>query len=208
MDSHANQLKSAEYFARYNLGNDVPFEPYTNGIVSFTEISEQSRGAVRPTWELLHTHYVQIKGLDAPWTTAYLNKSLEFFGGYEGGAGSWGEGSGHYDGLGWGSLLHHLDEADVNLPKPSTETSVPTATASVSTAGDSQPLSTTLSTVRTSPSSTLQATVTKDAATSSYLTKATVTASPQLSTTTSIPTIISQPTSGPKKGCIAKRFHV
>ncbi|KAI8664902.1 Alginate-lyase domain-containing protein [Fusarium sp. Ph1] len=202
-------LLGAEYFARYNLGNDVPFEPYTNGIVSFTEISDQSRGAVRPTWELLHTHYVQIKGLDAPWTTAYLNKSLEFFGGYEGGAGSWGEGSGHYDGLGWGSLLHHLDEADVNLPKPSTETSIPTATASVSTAGNSQPLSTTFSTVHTSPSSTLQATVTKETSTSSpYVTESTVTVSPLLSTTTSIPAITNRPAIGPKKGCIAKRFHV
>ncbi|RSL59534.1 hypothetical protein CEP54_007217 [Fusarium duplospermum] len=126
-------LLGAEYFARYNLGNDVPFEPYTNGIVSFTTISDKSRGAIRPTWELLYSHYVQIKGLEAPWTTAYLNKSLEFFGGYEGGAGSWGEGSGHYDGLGWGSLLHHLDEADVNLAKPSTKTLIPTATVSTST---------------------------------------------------------------------------
>lgn len=32
---------------------------------------------------------------------------------FEGGAGSWGEGSGHYDGLGWGSLLHRLEEGDI-----------------------------------------------------------------------------------------------
>lgn len=40
---------SAEYFARYNLGYDVPFKPYTNGIVSYTEISSASRGVIRPT---------------------------------------------------------------------------------------------------------------------------------------------------------------
>ncbi|KAI1634054.1 hypothetical protein F4809DRAFT_544641 [Biscogniauxia mediterranea] len=34
----------------------------------------------------------------------YLSKTLESFGGFEGGAGSWGEGSGHYDGLGWGGV--------------------------------------------------------------------------------------------------------
>ncbi|KAH7008914.1 hypothetical protein EDB80DRAFT_872703 [Ilyonectria destructans] len=47
--------------ARYNLGHDVPFEPYTNGIVSYTEISPAYRGAIRPTWELLYAHYAQIK---------------------------------------------------------------------------------------------------------------------------------------------------
>ncbi|GIK01772.1 hypothetical protein Aspvir_005813 [Aspergillus viridinutans] len=106
-------LRGAEYWARYNLGHDVPFVPYTNGLVSYTEISSVSRGAMRPTWELLHSHYVMIKGMDAPWTTSFLNQSLTFFRGAEGGAGSWGEGSGHYDGLGWGSLLHRLDESDV-----------------------------------------------------------------------------------------------
>ncbi|KAJ6100249.1 hypothetical protein N7467_001784 [Penicillium canescens] len=106
-------LRGAEYFARYNLGNDVPFVPYTNGIVSYTEISSASRGAIRPTWELLYNHYVIRKGMDAPWSTLFLNNSLDHYGGAEGGAGSWGEGSGHYDGLGWGSLLYHMDEADV-----------------------------------------------------------------------------------------------
>ncbi|KAJ5519409.1 Chondroitin AC/alginate lyase [Penicillium expansum] len=105
-------LRGTEYFARYNLGNDVPFVDYTNGIVSHTEISSASRGAIRPTWELLYNHYVMLKRADAPWTTLYLNKTLDYYGGAEGGAGSWGEGSGHYDGLGWGSLLYHMDESD------------------------------------------------------------------------------------------------
>ncbi|KAN0067650.1 Chondroitin AC/alginate lyase [Elaphomyces granulatus] len=97
-------LLGAEYFARYNLGNDVPFVPYTNGIVHFSEISSASRGNSRPTWELLNNHYVVIKGLDAPWTTKYLNYSLH--GSYEGGIGSGGGESGFFDGLGWGSLLY------------------------------------------------------------------------------------------------------
>ncbi|GIJ87955.1 hypothetical protein Asppvi_006871 [Aspergillus pseudoviridinutans] len=118
-------LKGTEYFARYNLGHDVPFVPYTNGIVNFKEISSASRGAMRPTWELLHSHYVMIKGMDAPWTTLFLNESLNYYKGAEGGAGSWGEGSGHYDGLGWGSLLHRLDESDVAAASSSAST--PTA---------------------------------------------------------------------------------
>ncbi|KAF7126147.1 hypothetical protein CNMCM5793_002569 [Aspergillus hiratsukae] len=138
-------LRGTEYWARYNLGHDVPFVPYTNGIVSYTEISSASRGAMRPTWELLYSHYVMIKGMDAPWTTLFLNQSLNYYKGAEGGAGSWGEGSGHYDGLGWGSLLYHLDEADVAaqstptapsgartsiVPAESTNGSTPTATSS------------------------------------------------------------------------------
>ncbi|KAL2852224.1 chondroitin AC/alginate lyase [Aspergillus pseudodeflectus] len=106
-------LRGAEYFARYNLGHDVPFEPYTNGIVSYTDISSASRGATRPTWELLYAHYVQIKRLEAPWTTAYLNSTLEYFGGlFEKGIG-YGEGSGHYDGVGWGTLLYRLEDDDL-----------------------------------------------------------------------------------------------
>jgi len=95
------------------LGNDVPFEPYTNGLVSFNQISNASRGACRPAWELLYHHYVVIKNQKAPWTTKFWNKTLEQFGGYEPGAGAWGEGSGHYDSLGWGSLLYRLEESDV-----------------------------------------------------------------------------------------------
>jgi len=102
-------LLGAEYFARYNLGNDVPFVPYTNWIVHYSNVSSAARGAVRPTWELLYNHYVVVKGLatDAAWTTKYLNHSLDLFHGYEGGIGSWGgDSSGAFDGLGWGSLLY------------------------------------------------------------------------------------------------------
>ncbi|CAI7598362.1 unnamed protein product [Penicillium crustosum] len=137
-------LRGTEYFARYNLGNDVPFVDYTNGIVSHTEISSASRGAIRPTWELLYNHYVMTKRVDAPWTTLYLNNSLEYYGGAEGGAGSWGEGSGHYDGLGWGSLLYHMDESDV-VAAVSSKSASPTAssTARVSTTLNSAPSATT-----------------------------------------------------------------
>ncbi|CAK7221325.1 hypothetical protein SBRCBS47491_004489 [Sporothrix bragantina] len=129
--NHSRILLGTEYFARYNLGYDVPFVPYDNGIVSQTVISSASRGAIRPTWELLYSHYVQIKGVSAPWTTQYLNKSLTFFGGaFEGGAGSWGEGSGHYDGLGWGSLLYHMDAEDLAVVLASNGTA--SATASIS----------------------------------------------------------------------------
>lgn len=185
----------AEYFARYNLGNDVPFELYTNGIVSFDVISEASRGAVRPAWELLYSHYVNIKGLDAPWTKAYLNHSLEFFGGFEGGAGSWGEGSGHYDGLGWGSLLHHLDESDIQAAQPSDASPEPTTTTS-----ESQPRSTSLATVRNASGSK---TATADEGAETATVKPSAISAHRSSTT--IATAIPQVTEEPGKGCRARR---
>ena len=109
----------------------MPFEPYTNGIVSYSVISSDSRGAYRPTWELLYAHYVQIKGVQAPWTEEYRNYTVDAMGGFEGGAGSWGEGSGHYDGLGWGSLLYYLDDEDVAAAvNNSTSTAVVTSATS------------------------------------------------------------------------------
>ncbi|KAF5670131.1 GPI anchored [Fusarium circinatum] len=188
-------LLGAEYFARYNLGNDVPFEPYTNGIVSFDVISEASRGAVRPAWELLYSHYVNIKGLDAPWTKAYLNNSLEFFGGFEGGAGSWGEGSGHYDGLGWGSLLHHLDESDIQAAKSSAAGPKPTATTS-----ESRPSSTTLATVHTA-SGSKTATADEGAETAIATPSVVNTHHSSMTATAAIPQITEQP----GKGCRPRR---
>ncbi|KAH7079523.1 chondroitin AC/alginate lyase [Paraphoma chrysanthemicola] len=121
-------LQGAEYFARYNLGNDVPFEPWTNNIQTFTTISNASRGATRPTWELLYAHYIQVKGLKAPWTTLYRNHTI-YKTGYETGIGAGGDTSGQYDGLGWGSLLHRLDEDDVQEAQSAASTAVPVASS-------------------------------------------------------------------------------
>ncbi|KAH7150356.1 chondroitin AC/alginate lyase [Dactylonectria estremocensis] len=177
-------LLGAEYFARYNLGHDVPFEPYTNGIVSYSTISEASRGAIRPAWELLYAHYVQLKGLDAPWTTEYLNNTLEYFGGFEGGAGSWGEGSGHYDGFGWGSLLHHLDESDV-ADLTSTTSTAASSTKAASTKTTSAGATSTDSSVSSGASSTQ---VASDAAVS--------TITPSSNISSSLPTTVADvPTS-------------
>ncbi|KAJ3548067.1 hypothetical protein NM208_g1192 [Fusarium decemcellulare] len=206
-------LLGAEYFARYNLDHDVPFEPYTNGIVSFDVISPASRGAIRPAWELLYAHYVQIKGLDAPWTTAYLNNTLDFFGGFEGGAGSWGEGSGHYDGLGWGSLLHHLDEDDVKAASESALAGSETPSTVLPTAATetlpSRPASTLITTSATTAVTTSDAPDTTTQATSSVHveygeTKSLHSDTEPTSTTARTP----EPTSKKvRTGCAARRAH-
>jgi hypothetical protein len=110
--------------------------PYENVICNYTEASTASRGAFRPNWELLYSHYGQILGMDVPWVKAYLDYSLPLYPGspgYEGGLGSWGEGSGHYDSLGWGSLLHHLDNEDVAAAKSGSATAVFSSITSIPT---------------------------------------------------------------------------
>ncbi|MBB3609574.1 alginate lyase family protein [Rhizobium sp. BK602] len=96
-------LAGAEYVARYNLGNDVPYTTYTNSDVTQTEISASGRGDERPIWELLYNHYVVLKGQTAPSVTAFASKLRP-----EGGGGDYGPNSGGYDQLGYGTLTFTL----------------------------------------------------------------------------------------------------
>ncbi|MEV4776151.1 AbfB domain-containing protein [Microbacterium sp. LWH12-1.2] len=103
-------LKAAEYVAKYNLGNDVPFTAYswqsgpnTNaphvGWQTQTVVSENSRGQLRPVWELILGHYAGRRGLSAPWTEQMVTAVRA-----EGGGGDYGQTSGGYDQLGFGTL--------------------------------------------------------------------------------------------------------
>jgi hypothetical protein len=72
-------LAGAEYVAKYNLGEEVPFAPYGQE-TGFprpsinTEVSSYGRGIIRPGWERLYNHYVNRKGLAAPYTAAMAAK--------------------------------------------------------------------------------------------------------------------------------------
>ncbi|KAI1366772.1 chondroitin AC/alginate lyase [Xylaria arbuscula] len=103
-------LAGAEYVAAYNLNNTVPYTEYTNSDVTQSEISNGSRGDVRPMWELLYAHYDGVKGVSAPYTLEYRDWAVEQSGGAEGGGGDYGSTSGGYDQLGFGTLLFRLDE--------------------------------------------------------------------------------------------------
>lgn len=63
-------LKGFEYTAKYNLGFDVPYEPYESfeGRYHYKEISDKSRGGLRPMYERVYNHYHNRKGSDAPFT--------------------------------------------------------------------------------------------------------------------------------------------
>jgi len=96
-------LKGAEYVARYNLGHDVPYTPYSNSDVTQFRISDKSRGDLRPIWELLYNHYIVLKGLNAPYIETFAKQVRP-----EGGGGDYGPNSGGFDQLGYGTLTFTL----------------------------------------------------------------------------------------------------
>ncbi len=63
-------LKGFEYTAKYNLGHEVPYEPYRSfeGRYHYKKISDDSRGRLRPMYERVFNHYHNRKGLEAPFT--------------------------------------------------------------------------------------------------------------------------------------------
>jgi len=100
-------MKAAQYVAKYNLGQDVPFTTYTWGTgqscaqQSQTVISAAGRGQVRPVWDILHYHYARRRGLSVPHISAMAEKVRP-----EGGGGDYGTDSGGFDQLGFGTLMY------------------------------------------------------------------------------------------------------
>ena len=63
-------LRGFEYTAKYNLGQDVPFAPYTDvtGKNKAKLISRQGRSRPRPICEMVWNHYARRRVLAAPFT--------------------------------------------------------------------------------------------------------------------------------------------
>ncbi|HUR09102.1 MAG TPA: AbfB domain-containing protein [Nonomuraea sp.] len=96
-------MKGAQYVAKYNLGETVPFTTYKWGTGQNcapreqTEVSVAGRGANDPIWAVLYNHYGVRRGLPAPYLEAYSKRV-----GPEGGGGDYG--GSKYDHLGFGTL--------------------------------------------------------------------------------------------------------
>ena len=69
-------LKGFEYTAKYNLGNDVPYEPYKSfeGRYFYEELSSSARGRIRPMYQRVYNHYHNRKKLEAPFTLQAVGK--------------------------------------------------------------------------------------------------------------------------------------
>lgn len=59
-----------EYTAKYNLGHEVPYEPYTSveGRYRYKRISDDSRGKFAPIYDRAFYHYHHREGLEMPFT--------------------------------------------------------------------------------------------------------------------------------------------
>ncbi len=66
-----------EYTAKYNLGYDVPFEPFSSidGRYNHSAISRRGRGRFRPIYERAYHHYHDRMGMDMPHTLEAIGKS-------------------------------------------------------------------------------------------------------------------------------------
>jgi len=69
-------LAGAEYVARSNLQDangqydTLPFSTYVNRQGTFTAVSTAGQPNLRPCWEVIYNHYVNRKGLSAPFVSA------------------------------------------------------------------------------------------------------------------------------------------
>jgi hypothetical protein len=63
-------LNGFEYAAKYNLGNEVPFQPYSDrtGKYKASVISAMGRGKFPPVYEMVYNHYQNRVGIGAPFT--------------------------------------------------------------------------------------------------------------------------------------------
>ncbi|GAA2497006.1 alginate lyase family protein [Streptomyces longisporus] len=101
-------MKAAQYVAKYNIGQDVPYTTYTWGTgqncaqSSQTVIGSGSRGQLRPVWAMLHFHYNRRLYLDDKYISAIYYDLVA----PEGGGGDYGSTSGGYDQLGFGTLMY------------------------------------------------------------------------------------------------------
>ncbi|MDQ0633880.1 hypothetical protein QFZ40_001789 [Arthrobacter pascens] len=107
-------LKAAEYVAKYNLGYDVPFTPYTwqsgpksttaphAGWNTQTVPGAGGRGQARPVWDQVLGHYSGRMGLSAPWVSQIAATLRP-----DGGGGDYGTASGGYDQLGFNTLMQY-----------------------------------------------------------------------------------------------------
>lgn len=70
-------LKGFEYTAKYNLGNDVPYEPYKSfeGRYHYKRISDDSRGRLHNMYEKVLNHYTHRRGIKAPYTQQAAEKN-------------------------------------------------------------------------------------------------------------------------------------
>lgn len=105
-------LLGFEYTSRYLLGEGVPFAPDSDRTGKYMHAAISPRSALRNNFEQIYNHYVNRRGLPAPWTQKAAEKVRP-------------EGAGNQaDNTGFGTLLY--------TRPPGRDTEIPTVAATVS----------------------------------------------------------------------------
>jgi len=94
-------LVGFEYTARYELGEDVPFEPDIDRTGKYTHRVISPRSPLRPVYEQIFNHYVRRRGLAAPWTEKAASALRPEGAGFQA------------DHTGFGTLLYSRTGADI-----------------------------------------------------------------------------------------------
>ncbi|WP_308368101.1 MULTISPECIES: RICIN domain-containing protein [unclassified Microbulbifer] len=94
-------LRAAEYVAKYNNGEDVPYTTYQTAVRTESEISSKQRSEMRPVWEMIYNHYANRRGLSVPNIAARAQLVRP-----EGGPTSHGDHASTFDQPGFGTLLY------------------------------------------------------------------------------------------------------
>ncbi len=94
-------LRAAEYVAKYNNGEDVPYTTYRSVVRTESEISDKQRSEERPVWEMIYNHYANRKGLSVPNVAARAQRLRP-----EGGPTSHSDHASTFDQTGFGTLLY------------------------------------------------------------------------------------------------------
>lgn len=130
-------FKGAQYVAKWAMGGKATYTANTRrkGAVNGWSGSETASAAAgvdpamtRPVWAMIANHYTKRRGLSAPYLTQIAAKAAP-----EGGGGDYGDASGGYDQLGFGTLAFTRDRASgASGGASGGASSSPTASASAS----------------------------------------------------------------------------
>ena len=105
-------LSGVEYVSKCNTWHTVPFVAYVNSDYAtwpqvyrfYQKEVAGGGGPSRPGWDLIYNHYVNRRGMAAPYTAKYAAAMRP-----EGGGSNYGGNSGGFDGLGFTTLTHSRD---------------------------------------------------------------------------------------------------
>jgi hypothetical protein len=97
-------LAMGENIAKHNLYYDVPYVSYVNCEYDYQTNIGGGQGQMRAGWDLIYNHYVNRKGMSAPYSKEAAEQMRP-----DGGGGQYGGNSGGFDQLGFTTLTHSLD---------------------------------------------------------------------------------------------------